>query len=178
MTHKCLGLAATSFLWCDFQNYFLKMKFICDDNLGKLTKWLRTLGYDTLFFDPIEDGELVRKALEDERMVLSRDTGLSRFKLKLGEKLLFIESGKPLEQLKQVIRHFGLKTAKEHIFSRCLICNQILENIDKEKIKDRLYPYVYQTQENFMCCPECDRIFWPATHVERMIKMLSDSGII
>ncbi len=154
------------------------MKFICDDNLGKLAKWLRTLGYDTLFFDPIEDGELVRKALEDERVVLSRDTGLSRFKLKPGEKLLFIESEKPLEQLKQVVSHFKLTIAKEQIFSRCLICNQILESVDKEKIKDRLYPYVYQTQEHFMSCPHCDRIFWPSTHVDRMIEMLSDGGII
>jgi uncharacterized protein with PIN domain len=154
------------------------MKFICDDNLGKLTKWLRTLGYDTLFFDPIEDGELVKTALKDDRVVLSRDSELSRFKLKLGEKLIFIESEKPLEQLKQVVKHFELKTTKEQIFSRCLICNQILEKVDKEKIKDRLYPYVYQTQDNFMRCPQCDRVFWPATHVERMIKTLSDSEII
>jgi uncharacterized protein with PIN domain len=154
------------------------MKFICDDNLGKLAKWLRTLGYDTLFFDPIEDGELVKKALKEDRAVLSRDRELSRFKLKPGERILFIESERPLEQLKQVVKHFQLKTSKEQIFSRCLICNQTLERADKEKIKDRLYPYVYQTQDNFMLCPQCDRIFWPATHVERMIKTLSNSGII
>lgn len=154
------------------------MKFICDDNLGKLTKWLRTLGYDTLFFDPIEDGELVKTALKDDRVVLSRDRELTRFKLKPGERILFIENERPLEQLKQVVEHFKLKTPKELIFSRCLICNQTLEKVDKEKIKDRLYPYVYQTQVNFMHCPQCDRIFWPATHVERMIKTLSDSGII
>ena len=154
------------------------MKFICDDNLGKLAKWLRTLGYDTLFLDPIEDGELVKTALEDDRVVLSRDTELSRFKLKLGEKILLMESEKPLEQLKQVVMNFKLKTPKEQIFSRCLICNQILDRVDKEKIKDRLYPYVYQTKDNFMRCPQCDRIFWSATHVVRMIKTLSESGII
>lgn len=154
------------------------MKFICDDNLGKLAKWLRTLGYDTLFFDPIEDGELVKIALKDDRVVLSRDRELSRFKLKPGERILHIESERPLEQLKQVVKLFKLKTPKEQIFSRCLICNQVLERVDKEKIKDRLYPYVSQTQDNYMHCPQCDRIFWPATHVERMIKTLSDSGII
>ncbi len=154
------------------------MMFICDDNLGKLTKWLRTLGYDTLFFDPIEDGELVSKALKQNRVVLSRDTQLSRFKLKLGERLLHIESDKPLEQLKQVVNHFKLKPGKELLFSRCLVCNQVLEKMEKEKIKDRLYPYVYQTQDNFVHCPGCDRIFWSATHVEKMIKTLSEGGII
>jgi uncharacterized protein with PIN domain len=154
------------------------MKFICDDNLGKLAKWLKTLGYDTLFFDPIQDGELVSKALRENRVVLSRDANLSRFKLKLGERLLLIQSEKPLEQVKQVIEHFKLKTDKDLFFSRCLICNQILEKVDKEKIKDRLYPYVYQTQDNFMHCPVCDRIFWPATHVQKMTRTLSDIGII
>lgn len=154
------------------------MRFICDDNLGKLAKWLRTLGYDTLFFDPIEDGELILKALKDNRVVLSRDTQLSRFKLKLGERLLRIESDKPLEQLKQVVDHFKLKTKKEQLFSHCLICNQPLERVKKEEIKERLYPHVYQTQDNFVHCPKCDRIFWAATHVERMIKTLEANGII
>jgi len=154
------------------------MKFICDDNLGKLTKWLRTLGYDTLFFDPIDDGELVFQALKENRVVLSRDINLSRFKLKLGERLLLIKSEKPIEQINQVVKHFKLKTNKEQLFTRCLICNQILEDVDKEKIKDRLYPYVYQTQNSFVRCPGCDRIFWSATHVEKMIKTLSEIGII
>jgi uncharacterized protein with PIN domain len=161
------------------------MKFICDDNLGKLTKWLRTLGYDTLFFDPIEDGELVSKALRENRVVLSRDANLSRFKLKLGERLLLIQSEKPLEQVKQVVEHFKLKIDKDlsagskvGLFSRCLICNQVLEKVEKEKIKDRLYPYVYQTQDNFMRCPVCDRIFWSATHVQKMTRTFSDRGII
>jgi uncharacterized protein with PIN domain len=154
------------------------MRFICDDNLGKLTKWLRTLGYDTLFFDPIEDGELVARALKEDRVVLSRDTQLSRFKFKLGENLLHIESDKPLEQLKQVVDHFKLKPDKESVFCRCSVCNEPLEKVEKERIKDRLYPYVYKTQDHFVHCPRCDRIYWSATHVERMAKTLSEHGII
>jgi uncharacterized protein with PIN domain len=154
------------------------MKFICDDNLGKLAKWLRTLGYDTLFFDPIEDGELVARALKDDRVVLSRDTQLSRFKFKLGENLLRIESDKPLEQLKQVLDQFKLKPNKGLMFSRCSVCNEPLEKIEKDKIEDRLYPYVRKTQDNFVHCPNCDRIYWSATHVERMMKTLSEFKII
>jgi uncharacterized protein with PIN domain len=154
------------------------MKFICDDNLAKLAKWLRTLGYDTLFFDPIEDGELVSKALKDNRVVLSRDTQLSRFRMKLGERLLFIKSDKPLEQLKQVVRHFKLKPDKDLLFSRCLVCNNPLQKVAKENIKDKLYPYVYQTQNNFVRCPKCNRIYWPATHVKRMLETLKKNTVI
>ncbi len=154
------------------------MKFICDDNLGKLAKWLRTLGYDTLFFDPVEDGELVARALKENRVVLSRDTQLSRFKLKLGEKLLYIETDKPLEQLKQVISHLKLQPDRGLLFSRCLICNQPLEKVKKEKIKDRLYPYVYKTHDHFVYCNNCKRIYWSATHVERMLQTLSELGVL
>jgi uncharacterized protein with PIN domain len=154
------------------------MRFICDDNLGKLAKWLRTLGYDTLFFDPIEDGELVARALKDDRVVLSRDTQLSRFKFKLGENLLLIQSDKPMEQLRQVLEQFKLKPDKDLLFSRCSVCNELLEKVEKEKIKDRLYPYVYKTQDHFVHCLKCDRIYWSATHVKNMAKKLTDSGII
>jgi uncharacterized protein with PIN domain len=50
--------------------------------------------------------------------------------------------------------------------------------VEKEEIKERLYPYVYQTQDDFVRCPKCDQIYWPATHVERMRQKLSQSGII
>jgi uncharacterized protein with PIN domain len=152
------------------------IKFFCDDNLGKLAKWLRTLGYDTLFQLSIEDGELVSVALKENRIILSRDTKLSRFKIK--GKYLLIQSETPLEQLKQVIDHFKLKIDKELLFSRCLVCNQVLQKLEKEKIKDKLYPYVRQTQENFVYCSVCDRIYWAATHVERMTQKLSEGGII
>jgi uncharacterized protein with PIN domain len=153
------------------------MKFICDDNLGRLAKWLRTLGYDTLFLDPIEDGEMVARALKDDRVVLSRDTQLARFKFKLGERLVLIQSDKPLEQVKQVLKHLHLKPDKTLSFSRCLVCNELLEKAEKEEIKERLYPYVYQTQDHFVRCPQCDRIYWPATHVNRMREKLSEIGI-
>ncbi len=153
------------------------MKFICDDNLGKLAKWLRTLGYDTLFFDPVEDGELVARALKDDRVLLSRDTQLARFKLKLGERSVLIESDKPPEQVKQVLSHLHLRPDENLLFSRCLVCNSLLEKVEKEGIKERLYPFVYDTQDDFVRCPKCDRIYWPATHVDRMREKLSEIGI-
>jgi uncharacterized protein with PIN domain len=152
------------------------IRFFCDDNLGRLAKWLRTLGYDTGFQLDIGDGELISVALKEDRIILSRDTKLSRFKIE--DRYLLIQSEKPSQQLKQVVDHFKLKIDEDLLFSRCLVCNQVLEKVEKEKIKDRLYPYVYQTQENFVYCSVCDRIYWPATHVERMTKKLSDGGII
>ena len=146
------------------------MKFICDDNLGKLAKWLRTLGYDTLFFPTISDQELIKKALEEDRVILTRDNNL--IQMKAVKNHLLIKSDQPLDQLKQVIQHFKIKRDEGKLFTRCSICNTELKPVEKEKIKDRLYPYVYKTQENFVYCSTCDKIYWPATHVERMKEKL------
>ena len=146
------------------------MRFICDDNLGRLAKWLRTLGYDTLFCSSISDRELLRKALDQERIILTRDNHL--IQMKSVQDYLLIKSDQPLEQLKQVIQHFKLKRDEEKLFTRCSLCNTELKPVEKEKIKDRLYPYVYQTQDNFVYCSSCDKIYWPATHIDRMKEKL------
>jgi len=146
------------------------MKFICDDNLGRLAKWLRTLGYDTLFYSTISDQELVKRSLDEGRVILTRDNNLVR--MKAVQDYLLIKSDQPLEQLKQVVSHFKLKKDKEKLFSRCLVCNTPLKEIEKEKIKQRLYPYVYETQDNFVYCSTCDRIYWPATHIDHMKEKL------
>jgi uncharacterized protein len=152
------------------------MKFICDDNLGKLAKWLRTLGCDTLFSQTISDKELISVALSEDRIILTRDTKLVQ--LKSVTKYLLIESDKPLEQLKQVKEKFNLKIDEQYLFSRCLVCNTLLEKIEKESIKEKIPPYVYKNQNDFVHCPQCDKIFWPGTHVQRMTQRLKDSQIL
>ncbi len=146
------------------------MKFICDDNLGRLAKWLRTLGYDTLFYPTISDEELIKKALDEERVILTRDNNL--IQMKVVQNHLLIKSDQPLEQLKQVVQHLKLKRDEEILFTRCSVCNTELKPVEKEKIKERLYPYVYKTQDNFVYCSACDKIYWPATHVEHMKQKL------
>lgn len=153
-----------------------RMKFICDDNLGKLAKWLRTLGYDTLFSRTISDSQLLSKALNEDRVILTRDTKL--VELKVASKYLLIESDKPLTQLKQVKKEFNLETSEEKLFTRCLLCNTPLTKVEKEKIKDEIPPFVYKTQENFVFCSKCNKIFWPGTHVQKMTERLKESQII
>ncbi len=146
------------------------MRFICDDNLGKLAKYLRVLGYDTLFKSEIEDSELLRIALSDTRIILSRDSKLKT--LKSADKIVLIRFYDPVEQLQQVFRELELKPQKDKSFTRCLDCNTELVEILKEKCKQRIPPYAFKTQERFLHCESCDKIFWAGTHVERLFEKL------
>ena len=141
-------------------------KFACDDMLGKLARQLRTIGYFADYFRRIDDSELVRFAAENGRILLTRDTLILPRK-NLGPHL-FIESDHVEQQLEQVVNELRLRVDTERFFTICLICNTALVHIDRASVKDKVPPYVFQTQKTFSRCPSCEKIYWPATHKRNM----------
>lgn len=135
--------------------------------LGTLAKWLRILGYDTLYSPELDDLEAVRLARLEGRVLLTRDTGLLRRK---GLRSLFIESEVLQEQLAQVRQAFGLRF--DQPFSRCPVCNTVLEEVPKHEAWGQVPPFVFQTQESFRLCPECNRFYWRGTHWQKMREQL------
>src|SRR5438270_260925 len=91
---------------------YCSMKFIVDNNVGRLAGWLRALGYDTLFINPIEDGLLVEIAQREGRVILTKDTGIMRRRPVAGGRVeaLLVEGDDWRRQLAQVVRVFGLET--------------------------------------------------------------------
>jgi uncharacterized protein with PIN domain len=55
-----------------------ELKFIVDHNVGKLAKWLRIMGYDTLFFSSPDDSHMITTALAEGRVILTRDTQIMK----------------------------------------------------------------------------------------------------
>jgi uncharacterized protein with PIN domain len=150
-------------------------RFIVDINVGKLARWLRIIGYDTLLFNELDDGRMVKMALADGRIILTRDTQfIKRRAITSGKvKALLVEGEYPEEQLKHVITTLNLDY--EHSpFSLCLECNCRLVDREKEDLKNIVPPYVYKTQEYFKQCPECHRIYWQGTHWLAMNRKLSE----
>ena len=148
------------------------MKFICDDMLGKLARWMRILGLDTYYKRDLPDSKLLKIALVEDRVILTRDSKIP--KIRNAKNFVWIHSSDPLEQVKEVAQKLKLKIEPERFFTRCLECNGVLEKIEKEKVKDKVWPYVYKTHENFVSCPNCNRIYWPGTHLQRMEKKLRE----
>ncbi len=146
-------------------------RLICDAMLGKLAKWLRILGFDTLYEKEVEDKKLIEKVEKTGRILLTADRRLAVRKILRG-KVILINSFFLKEQLKEAIKKLHLEIRRENLFSRCLICNSPLLPVCKEKVKNRVPPYVYMTVSSFSICPLCDKIYWPATHKERMISRL------
>ncbi len=155
------------------------MKFIVDVMLGKLAKWLRILGYDTLYKRDWEDDELIELARAEGRILLTADRELWR--RRQGSHKIFISSDKWQEQLRELARVLPLDT--EHLFTRCIECNLPLEQVSREEARGLVPPYVYATQEGFGRCPECGRIYWRGSHfahalaeVRRLIGVGDEKG--
>jgi len=150
-----------------------EIRFIVDHNVGKLLTWLRMLGYDSLFFTGSDDSNMVRQALSEGRIILTRDTGIMRRRNVINGRLkaILLESEEPERQIQQLMATLELKTCSRP-FTLCLECNQSLLAIEREKVADRVPPYVYRTQINYMECPACQRVFWKGTHWEAMIRKI------
>lgn len=147
------------------------LKFIADAMLGKLARWLRIVGYDVVYEPFISDDDLIARAIYEHRIILTMDRKLTE--RQSAKNSLLIKSHYYKEQLKQVIAQFNIDY-KSGIFTRCLVCNKLLDSIEKEKIRDRVPPYVYSTQDEFDICQQCRRVYWSGTHRTKMLQMLDE----
>jgi len=132
------------------------------------------MGYDTLFFDGINDSRMIATALAEGRVILTRDTQIMRRRVITSGQLkaILIKGDEPELQMRQVIDTLNLD-CRFRPFTICLECNQLLVERSKRQVKDLVPPYVFQTQNQYMECPTCHRIYWRGTHWQAMTKKLN-----
>lgn len=126
------------------------------------------MGVDTLYFPHIEDDELIIKANDEHRIILTRDRSLS---LRKNTPVFFLEPTDTKTQLKILIEYYKI-TEYPATFSRCIVCNTPLQVIKKEKIIDRVPEKVKKYFDYFEYCPTCDRIYWQGDHYRHMMEFL------
>lgn len=144
--------------------------FFADAMLGRLARWLRVLGYDTAWRAHIPDGELVRIAAAEGRIVLTRDRRLATEWHYDGIRLVDAEA--PAEQLAEVARAFDL-IGRARLFGRCVRCNEPLVSIPPELARDEVPARIFAEQDDFRRCGACGRIYWRGSHTRRMRKALA-----
>ncbi len=150
----------------------MEERFAADRNLGKLAKWLRILGYDTLYDREDADRNFLRRAGEVGRIALTRKRDLAR--LAHPGSLVVLKADRVEDQLGEVIEALDLEPDPSRRLTRCLNCNAPLEEVPKPAVEGLVPAYVYGTCTRFRRCPLCGRIFWPGTHtrhVEEYLKM-------
>lgn len=140
-------------------------KFILDVHLGKAAKNLRMLGFDTLYRNDFDDPEIIDIAERENRIILTRDKAL----LKNGKVThgYWVRSERPMKQVVEIIKRFNLY-AKIEPFKRCMSCNGLIKEVEKEAVIDRLEPKTKKYYDEFFICTSCNKIYWKGSHLERM----------
>lgn len=144
------------------------MKFLADRMLGKLAKELRMLGYDTVYYRGENLYPLIKLAREEGRVILTRNTKL--LPKKPEDCIIRVIEDKPPLQLKE-LRQKGVISWKEgDLFSRCLLCNILLDKIPREEAEGNVPDFIFYQQKEFSRCPQCLRIYWKGSHQDHMQK--------
>lgn len=144
-------------------------KFVCDVHLGRLARYLRMLGFDSLYSNNFSKEELINLSLEHKRTILTRDRHLlMRNEITHG---YWIRHEDPVDQAKEVIERFHLEREIKE-FTRCMECNSKLVHVDKKDISDLLPLKVKEYHNEFHKCRSCGRLYWKGTHYEEMKKMI------
>jgi hypothetical protein len=131
--------------------------------LGRLSRWLRLLGYDTLYAPALSDCQIAARARAEGRIVLTRDQHLARRK---GIRCLLIQSQALEEQIRQVLTMLGAPLQEAR--PRCPVCNAVLSQASPAQVRPFVPAYVFKTHRRFHHCPTCDRYYWPGSHWENI----------
>lgn len=149
-------------------------KFIADVHLGKLARYLRLLGFDTVYERDLDDAAIASRARAEHRIVLTRDRGLlKRSEVTHGHAVRSMDAD---AQLLEVVEAFDLR-ARIAPFSRCLKCNGAVRSIARELVEHRLPKYTRLAYDRFFRCEQCGSVYWPGAHFARL-RSLVDSVIL
>ena len=147
-------------------------KFFLDAMLGRLNKWLRVLGYDSIC-RRVFDQDRAPSHLKEGRILLTRHRKLfQRF-----DRVLLLDENHVGSQLAELREKLGMDPDRSRLFSRCLLCNVLLVEATEKMIKENVPDHVYHENIfNIRFCPSCGRFYWPGTHKNRMEKQLRQWG--
>ncbi len=148
----------------------IEPRFVLDCHLGRLAKYLRILGFDTLYRNHCADEELAAISHDEDRALLTMDRDL--LKRTLVERGYFVRSGDPRRQLAEVLERFDLFDRIRPLV-RCLRCNTPLERVEKEEIIDQIPPRTRAWCNEFQRCPACRQIYWKGSHYDRMAHFVA-----
>lgn len=147
------------------------MKFLCDEMLAGLGRWLRIAGHDTAIIeDRLEDRAILQKALAEHRILLTRDRHFLEMDA-AENSVVFLESNLIDECVQELNQKLNIDWLYAP-FTRCLLCNSPLEETQNPTHLQTIPPGVRSMTGKFWYCPECHQVYWRGSHTDRMLKQL------
>lgn len=146
-----------------------RTRFVLDVHLGRLARYLRMLGFDSAWQRGWDDSQIIDRALDEGRIILTRDVGI--LKQKRVSHAYWLRSMRPERQLAEVVAALSLQTQLRP-FTRCMECNGSLRPVAREELAGRIDADIRERFQRFWECPACGRVYWQGSHWRRMQKIV------
>lgn len=132
--------------------------------LGKLARWLRILGQDTTYSSKLADSNLILKAKEEERILITKDFNLYCQAIKNKIQVCYIKAQNKSEILGKLRNRYGISLIIDMKISRCPLCNNRLQTITKQEAAKTIKQNTLLYYNDFWYCPNCLSIYWQGSH--------------
>lgn len=146
------------------------MRFVADAMLGKLARWLRMMGYDTLCAAdmPVDDDDLINIAVDEDRILLTRDQELYERAKSAGVSAVYMNGKDIVGQLVQLVRELDLDLQESPSTLVCPSCNGRLVEVSKKDVVGMVPATVLDTHDRFWVCQSCGQIYWEGNHWKKI----------
>jgi len=148
----------------------MDISFAVEKTLGRLAKWLRILGFDTLYEEGLPSGSFDKIVLNRVLLTRKKKNPL----IESSSHSIFIHSNHYLKQLEEVINDLGITLMSIKPFSRCVRCNTLIENISKKGLRGKVPDYIWEVHDEFKICNRCKRIYWAGTHTVNSLEKVKE----
>lgn len=103
------------------------MQFVADTMMGKLSRWLRILGYDTVYDSLLSLKQLTVTGNSKNAIFLTRQK--IRSEDMHPKNHVYVQGEKFEAQLQFIIERFNLNTT-DGLFTRCIRCNEAVKDVE------------------------------------------------
>jgi len=146
--------------------------------LGTIAKKLRIFGFDCKYHNTMNDNDLILAAKKENRIIITRDSRLAANAVQSHITTIELETDTEKEQLVEIAHKINLEKFSID-YSRCSLCNGMLEQVEKYAIIEKIPPRIAESVEKFWQCKDCNHIYWVGTHIRNLEKLIAEiNGII
>jgi len=154
-------------------------KFIVDAMLGSLAKWLRLLGYDTLYSTSYNDAQIISIAARTKRIVVTSDKGLYRRAIKAGLRAVLLPESGVTESLARLASAGLIELKVDPSKSRCPLCNGVLKEVtDRNLVRGRVPPGALAKYSKFYVCARCGHVYWEGGHWRNIRRIVEEAKLM
>jgi len=154
-------------------------KFIVDAMLGSLAKWLRLLGYDTLYSTSYNDAQIISIAARAKRIMVTSDKGLYRRAIKAGLRAVLLPESGVTESLARLASAGLIELRVDPSKSRCPLCNGVLKEVtDKNLVRGRVPPGALAKYSKFYVCVRCGHVYWEGGHWRNIRRIVEEAKLM